>query len=80
MKVTITLDDDILAFVDRQAAVSTKTNNRSNYISTVLAAHRRSVLSAEMIAALKIDASDPDYQAEVTAWDCVAGDGIDAAG
>lgn len=79
-KVTITLDDDILAFVDRQAAASTKTANRSGYISAVLAAHRRSVLSAEMIAALKQDAEDREYQAEIAAWDCVAGDGIDAAG
>jgi len=79
-KVTITLDDEILTFVDRQAAASTEVANRSRYINTVLAAHRRAVLEADMIAALQQDAADPEYQAEIAAWDCVAGDGIDAAG
>ena len=31
-----------------------------------------------MIAALGHDMEDPEYQAEIAAWDCVAGDGIDA--
>lgn len=79
-KVTITLDDDILAFVDRQAATLENKANRSAYINTVLAAHRRAVLEAETIAALKEDTEDPEYCADVAAWDCVAGDGIDAAG
>jgi Arc/MetJ-type ribon-helix-helix transcriptional regulator len=79
-KVTITLDDDILTFVDRQAAVSGEVANRSRYINSVLAAHRRATLEAEMIAALQQDAADPEYQAEIAAWECVAGDGIDATG
>ncbi|HCF25661.1 MAG TPA: CopG family transcriptional regulator [Cyanobacteria bacterium UBA11049] len=79
-KVTITLDDEILTFVDRQAAALDDKANRSAYINAVLAAHRRSVLEAEIIAALKEDAEDPEYQAEVAAWDCVARDGIDATG
>jgi Arc/MetJ-type ribon-helix-helix transcriptional regulator len=79
-KVTITLDDEILAFIDRQAAVTGKTANRSGYINAVLSIHRRAILEAEMIAALKQDAEDPDYQAEIAAWDSVVGDGIDATG
>ncbi len=79
-KVTITLDDEILAFIDWQAATTGKTANRSGYINTVLSTHRRAVLEAEMIAALKQDAEDPDYQAEIAAWDSVVGDGIDATG
>jgi hypothetical protein len=33
-------------------------------------------LEAEMIAALKQDAEDPEYQAEIPVWNSVAGDGI----
>jgi hypothetical protein len=33
-------------------------------------------LEAEMIAALKQDAEDPEYQAEIAVWNSVAGDGI----
>ena len=76
-KVTITLDDEILEFIDRQAAASENKANRSGYVNAVLAAHRRAVMEAEMIAALKQDAEDAEYLAEIAAWDCVAGDGID---
>ncbi|MEN8221235.1 MAG: hypothetical protein ABFS56_33775 [Pseudomonadota bacterium] len=37
-----------------------------------------SKLEVEMIAALKQDAEDHVYQAEIMAWDSVVGDGIDA--
>jgi Arc/MetJ-type ribon-helix-helix transcriptional regulator len=73
VKVTITLEEDILQFIDRQAQ-----GNRSGYINALLSEHRRRLLEAEMIAALKQDAEDPEYQAEVAAWDNVVGDGINA--
>jgi Arc/MetJ-type ribon-helix-helix transcriptional regulator len=76
-KVTITLDDDVLAFIDRQAASTGDTPNRSGYVNSVLAKHRRAILKAEMIAALKEDVENPEYQAEIAAWDCVAADGIE---
>ncbi len=79
-KVTITLDDEILSFIDRQAALAGETPNRSGYVNSVLANHRRAVLRDEMIAALQEDAENLEYQAEIAAWDCVAGDGIDAEG
>jgi hypothetical protein len=72
-KVTITLEEDILQFIDQYAK-----GNRSGYINALLAEHRRQTLVAEMIAALKQDAEDPEYQAEISAWDNVAGDGINA--
>jgi Arc/MetJ-type ribon-helix-helix transcriptional regulator len=72
-KVTITLEEDILQFVDRHAK-----GNRSAYINALLAQHRHQMLEAEMIAALKRDAEDPEYQAEIAAWDSVVGDGINA--
>lgn len=73
LKVTITLEEDILLFIDQYAQ-----GNRSAYINTLLAEHRRQILAAEMIAALKQDAQDPEYQAEIAAWDSLAGDGINA--
>ncbi|AFY33213.1 hypothetical protein [Calothrix sp. PCC 7507] len=71
LKVTITLEDDNLRFVDQYAQ-----GNRSAYINKLLAERRRQILQAEMIAALKQDAEDPEYQAEIAAWDSVVGDGI----
>ncbi|MGJ5629652.1 hypothetical protein [Nostoc sp. CALU 1950] len=44
----------------------------------MLAEHHRQILAAEMIAALKQDAEDPEYQAEIATWDSVTGDGINA--
>ncbi|NEU75185.1 CopG family transcriptional regulator [Hassallia byssoidea VB512170] len=73
IKVTITLEEDILQFIDRQAQ-----GNRSGYINALLSEHRRRILEAEMIASLKQDAEDPEYQAEIAAWDNVVGDGINA--
>ena len=73
VKVTITLEEDILQFIDRQAQ-----GNRSGYINALVSEHRRRLLEAEMIAALKQDAKDPEYQAEIAAWDNVVGDGINA--
>jgi hypothetical protein len=43
---------------------------------STVTAHRQ--LEAEMITALKQDAGDHVYQAEIMAWDKVVGDGIDA--
>lgn len=72
-KIAVTLDGDLVTFLDAVAA-----GNRSDYINNLLRSQRQQVLEAEMIAALKSDAADPDYQAEIAAWDSVVGDGIDA--
>ena len=74
-KVTITLEEDILRFIDQQAK-----GNRSGYINALLAEQRRKILEAEIIAALQEDAKDLEYQNEISAWDNVAGDGINARG
>ncbi|MBD2626415.1 type II toxin-antitoxin system MazE family antitoxin [Trichormus variabilis] len=73
MKVTITLEEDILKFIDQQAK-----GNRSAYINALLAEQRRKILEAEIIAALQEDVKDLEYQNEISAWDNVAGDGINA--
>ncbi|WP_413175178.1 CopG family transcriptional regulator [Anabaena azotica] len=73
MKVTITLEEDILQFIDQQAK-----GNRSAYINALLAEQRRKILEAEIIASLQEDAKDLEYQNEISSWDNVAGDGINA--
>ena len=75
MKVTITLEEDILRFIDQQAK-----GNRSAYINALLAKQRRKILETEIIAALQEDAKDLEYQNEISDWDNVAGDGINARG
>lgn len=68
LKVAITLEEDILRFVDQYAQ-----GNRSGYVNALLKEHRRQVLAAEMITALKEDAEDEEYQAEIVDWDSVVG-------
>lgn len=72
-KIAVTLDEELVTFLDAQA-----NGNRSDYINSLLAQQRKLCLEAELITALKSDAEDPEYQQEVVAWDSVAGDGIDA--
>ncbi len=71
-KVTLTLEEEILKFVDRRAK-----GNRSAYINALLAEHRRMLLKEEIIAALIEDTADENYLSEIAAWDNTTGDGID---
>jgi hypothetical protein len=48
------------------------------HLQPTVTVSRQKMLEAEMIAALKQDAEDDVYQAEIMAWDSVVGDGIDA--
>jgi len=72
-KIAITLDRELLSFIDRQAQ-----GNRSDYLNSLIDQERRKILEAEIIAALQADSQDPEYQAEIAEWDRLAGDGIDA--
>jgi hypothetical protein len=72
-KIAITLDRELLSFIDRQAQ-----GNRSDYLNSLVTQERRKILAAETIAALQADNQDPEYQAEIAEWDRLAGDGIDA--
>jgi hypothetical protein len=74
-KIAVTLEGDLVAFLDAQA-----NGNRSSYLNSLLARERKKILAAELIAALQQDVQNPDYQAEIAAWDNVTGDGIDAEG
>jgi hypothetical protein len=72
-KIAITIDRELVSFVDRQAQ-----GNRSDYLNSLITQERRKILTDEIIAALREDIQDPEYQAEIAQWDRVAGDGIDA--
>jgi hypothetical protein len=71
-KVTLTLDRELIKFLDLQA------NNRSEYLNELLLQHRSQILANQMIAALHEDLSDPDYLSDIQDWDAVVGDGLDA--
>ncbi len=73
-KIAITLDQELIEFLDHQAT------NRSEYLNALLAEQRSKVLTQQIIAALQEDSDDPDYKAEVDLWDTVTGDGLDAQG
>ncbi|MEO1387996.1 MAG: hypothetical protein AAFV85_11555 [Cyanobacteria bacterium J06634_6] len=68
-KVSITLDDEVLAFVDQLAS------NRSRFINNVLWQEKRMVFMKDLEEAYKEQANDPAFQEEVSVWDAVAGDG-----
>ena len=72
-KIAITLDRDLLSFIDLRA-----NGNRSDYLNSLITQERQKILANEIIAALQDDSQDPEYQAEIAEWDRLAGDGIDA--
>ena len=74
-KIAITLNADLVEFLDSQAQ-----GNRSEYINALLQRQQQQQLKTEIIAALQEDLADADYQTEITEWDALAGDGIDAEG
>ncbi|WP_250124300.1 hypothetical protein [Chroococcidiopsis sp. CCMEE 29] len=69
-KIAVTLDEELVAFLDAQA-----NGNRSDYLNSLLARERKQVLEVELIAALQQDVQDPEYQAEIAAWDNVSWSG-----
>jgi Arc/MetJ-type ribon-helix-helix transcriptional regulator len=71
-KVTLTLDQELVEFLDLQAS------NRSEYLNALLRERRAKVLAEQTVAALQADLANPDYQAELQDWDAVVGDGLDA--
>ncbi|MFN9173996.1 MAG: hypothetical protein ACK58N_05635 [Synechocystis sp.] len=71
-KVSITLDDEVLDFVDRLAS------NRSNFINDVLWQEKKRIFMKELEDAYKDQASDPEFQEEISVWDIAVGDGLNA--
>ncbi|KJH71618.1 type II toxin-antitoxin system MazE family antitoxin [Aliterella atlantica] len=73
-KIAVTLDEQLVAFLDVQAG-----GNRSEYLNQLLAQERKRTIEAQTIAALQEDYADPEYLAEVQLWDAVVADGLDDA-
>lgn len=69
-KVSITLDDEVLEFVDRLAS------NRSSFINETLQKERQRTFIEELAKAYQDQANDPAFQAEASVWDTTAGDGL----
>jgi hypothetical protein len=71
-KVSITLDDEILNFVDQLAS------NRSSFINNVLWNEKRRIFMKELEDAYIEQSSEPDFQEEISVWDVAVGDGLNA--
>lgn len=71
-KISITLDDEVLDFVDQ------RTNNRSSFINEILWHEKQKSFMQELAEAYRDQSSDPDFLEAVSAWDVTVGDGLDA--
>lgn len=71
-KVSITLDDEVLDFVDQRA------ENRSSFINHLLREHKEKVFLEELEEAYREQSSDPEFREEVSVWDATVGDGLNA--
>ena len=69
-KVSITLDDEILEFVDRLSS------NRSSFINSLLLKERRRIFMQELAAAYEEQSKDPVFQDEFDVWDVTVSDGL----
>lgn len=69
-KVSITLDDDILSFVDQRA------DNRSSFINQLLLRERQRIFMKELEEAYLEDANDPIAKEERSLWEVTIGDGL----
>lgn len=71
-KISITLDDEILSFIDGQA------NNRSSFINELLWYEKRRVFLLELADAYAEQSADTEFQQEVALWDMAVGDGMES--
>lgn len=71
-KVSITLDDEVLEFVDRIAT------NRSSFINDVLWQEKKRIFMKELADAYKEQDIDPEFREEISVWDITVGDGLNA--
>ncbi|MGB7414013.1 MAG: hypothetical protein WA902_07375 [Thermosynechococcaceae cyanobacterium] len=71
-KVSITLDDEVLIFVDQLAS------NRSRFINDILLKEKEKIFMQELEDAYKEQGNDPVFQAEINVWDVTAEDGLNA--
>jgi metal-responsive CopG/Arc/MetJ family transcriptional regulator len=69
-KISITLDEEVLAFID------SKTKNRSQLINQVFAKLKKQDSLMQLEQAYVEQSQDPEEIEEIELWDLVAGDGI----
>jgi hypothetical protein len=67
-KVNITLDDEVLTFVDRLAS------NRSRFINDILLKEKKRIFMQELEDTYKEQMNDQDLQEEISVWDVTVGD------
>lgn len=70
-KISITLDDEVVSFIDSQGT------NRSKIINDFLALARKNHLQKELKAAYIDQNKDPHFWSEFELWDSTIGDGLD---
>ena len=71
VKISITLDNEVIKFIDSQGG------NRSKTINTLLAKAKREKLQEELKAAYIDQNNDPQFWSEFELWDSTIGDGLD---
>jgi len=71
-KVSISLDDEVLDFVDQRAS------NRSSFINDILWQEKRRIFMKELEDAYTDQANNPEFKEEVSVWDIAVGDGLNA--
>ena len=70
-KISITLDDEIVEFIDSQGS------NRSKIINSLLTQAKQEKLQAKLKAAYIDQNNDPQFWSEFELWDSTIGDGLD---
>ncbi len=73
-KIAITLDEQLVKFIDSHSG-----GNRSEYLNQLLALERKRTIEAQSIKGLQEDYCNPDYLAEIQAWDAAIADGLENA-
>ncbi len=70
-KISITIDDELVDFIDSQG------KNRSKFINQLLIEAKQEKLKADLKAAYIDQNNDPEFWSEFKMWDVTVGDGID---
>jgi metal-responsive CopG/Arc/MetJ family transcriptional regulator len=71
-KISITLDNEILDFVDQLAS------NRSSFINEILWKEKKRISMQKLENAYREQDQDTDFQEEFAVWDITVGDGLNA--
>jgi len=71
-EIIVTLDNEILDFVDQLAI------NRSSFINEILWKEKKRIFMQELENAYREQDRDADFQEEFAVWDITVGDSLDA--